>query len=139
VVEVRDVDVDVLGHVFREAVNFQRCALAHERSALQYTGCLADQLRRNAHPDLPVVGDAQEVCMENDLAHGMELHLLENCLGFESFDVQVYKVRVIGVNQLAEKNHRRIEVNLLVSSVKNAGYMTLVAEFARFSLAEICS
>src|SRR5690606_4152026 len=123
-VEVRYIDVDVVGHVLRIGNHDERVFLSHQRSTLQHAGRLTHKPRRNLHPDLPVFRDTEKVGMQDNLTDGMELHILQDCLAFLSLDIEVYEVRLVRVDEFAEQDHRRIEMYLSTPTVKYAGNVT---------------
>src|SRR5690606_14900571 len=119
--------------------DFQRRALAYERTTFGNAGSLANKTNRNVHFDLAIFSDAQEIRMQNNFTYGVKLNFLEDRLIFFSFNVQMNEVSFIGVNELAKQNHRRVEMNLFITSVQYTGNKTFIPKFLRMSLAEICS
>src|SRR5690606_4471742 len=120
-VERAYIDVNVFRHILREAVYLQRCTLANQRTTTENAGSFANKTYRDFHLNLSVFRDPQKISVQNDFTYGVELHILKNSLGFFALNVQANKVRIRRVDQLAEQNHRRIEMNLLTSTVDNAG------------------
>ena len=131
--------VDVIGHVFRKAVYFQGGALANKCTTFCYAGSLANQTNRNAHFDLTIFGNTQEISVQDYFAHRVELNLLENSLALFAFNVHVYKFRVLRVHKVTEQDHWRMKVNLVITSVQYTRHVTLIAQALRVRLAEICS
>jgi hypothetical protein len=58
----------------------------------------------------------------------MKLYFLQDGLAFLALDVEVHKVRFIGVHQLAEQNHGRMEMNLVVSAVQYARNVAFISQ-----------
>ena len=77
--------------------------------------------------------------MEDHLTDGVELYFLEDSLALFTFDVHVHEVSLVGVNDVAEQDHRRMEMDLVISSVQYTGYKSFIPQFLGLSLAEICS
>src|SRR5690606_27435187 len=116
--QVRHVHVDLVGHIFGISHYVKRILFADKCAALQDAGRLSDETSRNFHLDLPLLGYPEEVGMQDDFTDRMELYVLEDSLALLTFNVKVDKVRLVGVDQVSEQDHRRIEMDLVAATVQ---------------------
>ena len=77
--------------------------------------------------------------MQDNLTDGMELCFLKDGLTLLTFNVQMDKVGLIRVNDVAKQNHRRIEMYLFASSIEDTRNTTFLTDIFSIRLAEICS
>jgi hypothetical protein len=75
-IQLGNIYIDVIRHVFRKASYFKRSSLSYKRTALINTFCLTNQTNRDAHLDLTIVSNFQKVSVKDDFTYRVELHLL---------------------------------------------------------------
>ena len=79
------------------------------RSAFRDTGSLTHETGRDFHFDLAVCSYAQKIRVKDDFTYWVKLHFLQDGFALVTFDVQVYKVSFVRVNDVTEQDNRRFE------------------------------
>lgn len=98
--EVVDVDDETLGDVFVEGFYFHLLHREGELTTGFHTFGVAFELYGNGHDNGLVLGNLQEVDVEDIVFYRVELNLTENGHFFAAVEVELYSVDVGGIDEL---------------------------------------
>lgn len=121
-VQVGDVHLQVLGKRVGETLDPHLAHRLAEQTALLHAGGLSGELDRQAHAGLLVVAHLHEVHVENAVAHGMELLVMDQRHALLSIDVELDPIALRGEDELAQRGFFHADVLNTGASVEHARY-----------------
>ena len=95
--------------------------------ALEHSGSITVKTDRNIHFDRFIILNFKEIGMENIFTYRMKLYIRKNTFIFISFNIQIDKGHIGGINQRPEENSRSMKLNMILSPVQYTGNIPLVS------------